>query len=167
MLKCRAISSSNMKRGDQVTCLEGRVLADTEGMRDIARDGLLAEHVVRALHDGDLFHSLEGVLPARGELGHDGHAGEGTAAQHLPLDQRQRQQLRVLRHLEDLPHARERDMGGERPRFGQIQNSSSEIAHFCCSLDFFSQAAEKQKYRCIIIKKYVPGWRPRAARGSP
>ena len=48
--------------------LEGGVLPDTEGMRYILGDGLLAEHVLRALHHRRLAHALHGVRAARGLL---------------------------------------------------------------------------------------------------
>ena len=47
--------------------LEGSVLANAEGVRCVACDGLLAEDVLGALHDSRLAHALERV-GARGGL---------------------------------------------------------------------------------------------------
>ncbi len=45
--------------------LEAGVLAQAEGVRRVARDGLLAEHVLRALHHCALAHALHRILPPR------------------------------------------------------------------------------------------------------
>lgn len=46
-----------------VLVLEAGVLADAEGVGRVARDGLLAEHMLRALHHRRLAHALQCIRP--------------------------------------------------------------------------------------------------------
>ena len=51
-----------------ILVLEARILADAEGVGRVARDGLLAHDVLRALHHRRLAHLFEGVLALRALL---------------------------------------------------------------------------------------------------
>ncbi len=46
-----------------VLVLEAGILADAEGVRRVPRDGLLAEHMLRALHHARLAHALHCIRP--------------------------------------------------------------------------------------------------------
>ena len=48
-----------------VLVLEAGVLADAEGVCCVPGDGLLAEHMLRALHHPRLAHALHGIRPPR------------------------------------------------------------------------------------------------------
>lgn len=67
--------------------LERGVLTDAEGVSSVPGDCLLAEDVLGAVDDTSFAHALEGVNPFGGLLSHNNDPAEGSASQHVALNE--------------------------------------------------------------------------------